>query len=106
MVLWQSSFTFGHYLAEFAYTYVNYYAGLASAIIALVFHYYGAWIFVYGSSSTPRSRACGRRRRSSRHCEFWHRPHHADARADVQVCRTSLATPNVPLNLQLRVGQL
>ena len=48
MVLWQSSFTFGHYLAEFAYTYVNYYAGLASAIIALVFHYYGAWIFVYG----------------------------------------------------------
>ena len=28
--------------------YVNYYAGLASAVIALVFLYYGAWIFVYG----------------------------------------------------------
>jgi len=41
-------FTFGHYLAEFAYTYVNYYAGLASAMIALVFLYYSAWIFVYG----------------------------------------------------------
>jgi membrane protein len=49
MVLWLiCSFTFGHYLAEFAYTYVNYYAGLASAMIALVFLYYSAWIFVYG----------------------------------------------------------
>jgi len=49
MVLWLiCGFTFGHYLAEFAYTYVNYYAGLASAMIALVFLYYGAWIFVYG----------------------------------------------------------
>jgi membrane protein len=48
-VLWLiCGFTFGHYLAEFAYTYVNYYAGLASAMIALVFLYYGAWIFVYG----------------------------------------------------------
>ena len=49
MVLWLiCGFTFGHYLAEFAYTYVNYYAGLASAMIALVFLYYSAWIFVYG----------------------------------------------------------
>jgi membrane protein len=49
MVLWQiCSFTFGHYLAEFAYRYVNYYARLASAMIALVFLYYSAWIFVYG----------------------------------------------------------
>ncbi len=29
-------------------TYVTYYAGLASAMIALVFLYYNAWIFVYG----------------------------------------------------------
>jgi membrane protein len=49
MVLWLiCSFIFGHYLAEFAYTYVNYYAGLASAMIALVYLYYSAWIFVYG----------------------------------------------------------
>jgi membrane protein len=49
MVLWLiCGFTFGHYLAEFAYTYVNYYAGLASVMIALVFLYYSAWIFVYG----------------------------------------------------------
>jgi membrane protein len=27
---------------------VNYYAGLASAMIAPVFLYYSAWIFVYG----------------------------------------------------------
>jgi len=39
---------FGRYLAEFAYTYVTYYAGLASAMIALVFLYLTASIFVYG----------------------------------------------------------
>jgi len=49
IVLWLvCGFTFGHYLADFAYTYVTYYAGLASAMIALVFLYYSAWIFVYG----------------------------------------------------------
>ncbi len=39
---------FGRYLAGIAYTYVTHYAGLASAMIALVFLYYSAWIFVYG----------------------------------------------------------
>ncbi len=49
LLLWLAcGFTFGHYLADFAYTYVTYYAGLASAMIALVFLYYSAWIFVYG----------------------------------------------------------
>ena len=49
MVLWLiCGFAFGHYLGKFAYTYANYYAGLATAMIALVFLYYGAWIFVYG----------------------------------------------------------
>lgn len=49
LALWLAcGFTFGHYLADFAYTYVTYYAGLASAMIALVFLYYSAWIFVYG----------------------------------------------------------
>jgi membrane protein len=48
-VLWLiCGFTFGHYLAKFAYTYVHYYAGLASAMIALVFLYYSSWILVYG----------------------------------------------------------
>ena len=39
---------FGSYLADFAYTYVTYYAGLASAMIALVFLYLTASIFIYG----------------------------------------------------------
>jgi len=49
LVLWLASgFVFGRYLAEFAYTYVIYYAGLASAMMALVFLYLTASIFVYG----------------------------------------------------------
>ncbi len=39
---------FGRYLADFSYTYVNYYAGLASAMMALVFLYFTALIFIYG----------------------------------------------------------
>src|SRR5262249_508279 len=39
---------FGRYLAEYSFTYVNYYAGLASVMIALVFLYWTASIFVYG----------------------------------------------------------
>jgi membrane protein len=49
LVLWLAcGYAFGRYLADFAQTYVTYYAGLASAMIALVFLYYSAWIFVYG----------------------------------------------------------
>jgi membrane protein len=49
LVLWLASgIVFGRYLAEFAATYVSYYAGLASAMIALVFLYLTASIFVYG----------------------------------------------------------
>ena len=39
---------FGQYLARFANNYVTMYAGLASVIIALVFLYFVAAIFVYG----------------------------------------------------------
>jgi membrane protein len=49
LALWLAAgVIFGSYLAEFAYTYVTYYAGLASAMIALVFLYLTASIFVYG----------------------------------------------------------
>ena len=49
LVLWLAcGIAFGRYLASFSYTYVTYYAGLASAMIALVFLYYSAWIFIYG----------------------------------------------------------
>lgn len=49
LVLWLAAgAAFGFYLAEFAYTYVTYYAGLASGMIALVFLYLTALIFIYG----------------------------------------------------------
>jgi membrane protein len=49
LALWLAcGFVFGRYLTSFSYTYVTYYAGLASAMIALVFLYFCAWIFVYG----------------------------------------------------------
>jgi len=39
---------FGRYLAEFAFAYAYYYAGLASVMTALVFLYLTASIFIYG----------------------------------------------------------
>ena len=49
LVLWLIGGTlFGTYLASFAQNYVNTYAGLASVMVALVFLYYSAAIFVYG----------------------------------------------------------
>jgi membrane protein len=49
LVMWLvAGEVFGSYLADFAYTYVTYYAGLASAMIALVFLYLTAAIFIYG----------------------------------------------------------
>ena len=49
IILWLiCGMTFGRYLSDFAYTYVTYYAGLASAMIALVFLYFTSLIFVYG----------------------------------------------------------
>src|SRR6516164_2618203 len=54
---------FGRYLADFRYTYVTYYAGLASAMVALVFLYFSAWIFIYGgelNAAIARERAIRR----------------------------------------------
>jgi membrane protein len=49
LILWLAGgYLFGRYLADFAFTYVTYYAGLASAMIALVFLYLTASIFMYG----------------------------------------------------------
>ena len=42
-----SGAAFGRYLAEFAFAYVSMYAGLASAMIALVFLYVCASIFIF-----------------------------------------------------------
>ena len=48
MVSLVSGIVFGQYLARFAKNYVTIYAGLASVMIALVFLYFIATIFVYG----------------------------------------------------------
>jgi membrane protein len=49
LVLWLATgILFGRYLADFAFTYSVYYAGLASVMIALVFLYFTACIFIYG----------------------------------------------------------
>jgi membrane protein len=49
LVLWLIAGTvFGRYLADFAFTYSRYYAGLASPMIALVFLYFTSSIFIYG----------------------------------------------------------
>lgn len=49
LALWMVGGTlFGRYLADFAFTYSIYYAGLASPMIALVFLYLTASIFIYG----------------------------------------------------------
>jgi membrane protein len=61
LALWLAcGFAFGRYLANFSYTYVNYYAGLASVMIALVFLYFTAWIFIFGgelNAAIARARA-------------------------------------------------
>ena len=49
LLLWMvSAFGFARYLAAFSGAYVRTYAGLASAMVALVFLYWTAGIFVYG----------------------------------------------------------
>jgi membrane protein len=51
LLLWLAAgIGFGRYLSEFSTTYVSYYAGLASVMIALVFLYWTASIFVYGGA--------------------------------------------------------
>jgi membrane protein len=59
LALWLvSGAAFGRYLAEYAFAYVSMYAGLASAMIALIFLYVCASIFIFGgelnSVLTPR----------------------------------------------------
>jgi membrane protein len=49
LVMWLvGGFLFGRYLANYAFTYVTYYAGLSSVVMALVFLYWTASIFMYG----------------------------------------------------------
>jgi membrane protein len=64
LLLWLiSGAIFGRYLANYAFAYVSMYAGLASAMVALVFLYVCASIFIYGgelNSVIARARIEGR----------------------------------------------
>ena len=57
---------FGRYLARFAGNYVSTYAGLASVMVALVFLYWTAAIFVFGGELNHAIREARRRRRAAR----------------------------------------
>jgi membrane protein len=61
LLLWLvSGAAFGRYLADYAFAYVTMYAGLASAMIALVFLYVCASIFIFGgelNSAIKKTRA-------------------------------------------------
>lgn len=61
LVLWLAAgIVFGRYLASFSYSYVTYYAGLASVMAALVFLYLVAMIFIFGAelnAAIARTRA-------------------------------------------------
>ena len=72
LVLWLiTGAAFGRYLAEYAFAYVSMYAGLASAMIALVFLYVCATIFIYGGElnsviGKERAKMRGERRHPKR----------------------------------------
>ena len=68
LILWLlAGIMFGRYLAEFAYTYVTYYAGLASVMIALVFLYYTSSIFLFGGEfNAALTRALNERKPGAR----------------------------------------
>jgi membrane protein len=64
LVLWiLAGAAFGRYLEEFSTAYVTTYAGLASAMVALVFLYWTAGIFVYGGELNQSIRRARKRRR-------------------------------------------
>jgi membrane protein len=63
MLLWLvSGNAFGRYLEEFSSAYVTTYAGLASGMVALVFLYWTAGIFVYGAELNQAIRKVRRSR--------------------------------------------
>ena len=74
LAMWLTcGFVFGRYLSNFSYTYVTYYAGLASAMMALVFLYFIALIFIYGGElnaaiARERSKPACRTRRLPKAC--------------------------------------
>ncbi len=70
LVLWLATgIAFGRYLAQYSSTYVSYYAGLASAMMALVFLYWTSSIFIFGgelNSALSRHLRAAREEKSER----------------------------------------
>jgi membrane protein len=70
LLLWLATgAAFGRYLAQYSSTYVTYYAGLASAMMALVFLYWTASIFIFGgelNSALSRHLRAAREEKSAR----------------------------------------
>lgn len=67
LLLWMASgAAFGRYLASYAFAYVSMYAGLASAMVALVFLYVCASIFIYGGELNSVIGKARRRRKRRR----------------------------------------
>jgi membrane protein len=67
LLLWMASgAAFGRYLASYAFAYVSMYAGLASAMVALVFLYVCASIFIYGGELNSVIGEARRRRKRRR----------------------------------------
>lgn len=83
LALWLATgVAFGRYLAQYSSTYVNYYAGLASAMMALVFLYWTASIFIFGgelNSALSRHIRAARQERAAgenRHGRHHHHKRH------------------------------
>ena len=67
LALWLvSGAAFGRYLATYAFAYVSMYAGLASAMVALVFLYLTATIFIYGGELNSVIAQARAKKRASR----------------------------------------
>ncbi len=67
LVLWLASGAlFGLYLAEFAGNYVSMYAGLTSAMVALIYLYVNATIFIYGGELNQAILTARKRRERDR----------------------------------------
>jgi membrane protein len=78
LVLWLAAgVAFGRYLAQYSSSYVTYYAGLASVMMALVFLYWSASIFIFGGElNSALSRYIRAANKEKAEHEHRHREHH------------------------------
>jgi len=84
LLLWLGmGIAFGRYLAQYSSSYVNYYAGLASVMMALVFLYWTASIFIFGgelNSALARHIRAAREEKAARSGQHHHHHDHRKRR--------------------------